>query len=488
MKNFKILFIVLFLSYLGHSQKFDVGIISGPMTTTAINAIASPQNGRLIGNSTTGSVWYYNGSAWTDTGAGLSSTDIDTLAELNAIIGDATLVTGAHTTNTDAQTLSISTDQLTISGGNTVTLPSGGTLDDDSVTTAKILDGTILSADLSTALADRITANDAKVTNTDDQDASEVAFSPNGSIASTTVQLAIQEVRDEAAGGSAPTGYHSNNTITADATAAYSNQVNGNGHRVVNLLTGTNDIDITIESIRAEANENYAFKSISATAQVDFLKGTDARFFLNSELVTDEIRLDGIGNADIFEYAQNDFYFTGNNLVEFTPANPNLYTENSGASGGTGVGSWTSNLGATLTRVVDADFDTGAGLQIAHNTTSQFSGARLGFLNADVNTWSGGTITQLDANDVYEITFKYKASTAAQQAYFAVRDAAGDAGQGNITPTPTTSLQTFTITHSVAASGSNSNGARLELNVDILSPYTGNLTIGDFSIIKTVDN
>jgi|GEM_PF-5963154 len=203
---------------------------------------------------------------------------------------------------------------------------SGGT-DDQTAAEVTIADaGSIITGvNVETALQENRTAidlNTAKVTNTDDQDASEVAFSPNGSIAATNVQAAIQEVRDEAVGGSAPTGYHSNNAITADATAAYSNQVNGNGHRVVNLLTGTNDIDITIESIRAEANENYAFKSISATAQVDFLKGTDARFFLNSELVTDEIRLDGIGNADIFEYAQNDFYFTGNNLVEFSITPP----------------------------------------------------------------------------------------------------------------------------------------------------------------------
>ena len=47
-------------------------------------------------------------------------------------------------------------------------------------------------------------------TGTDDQTASEVVFTPNGSIAATDVQTAIQEVRDEAGSG------HTEVTLSAD--------------------------------------------------------------------------------------------------------------------------------------------------------------------------------------------------------------------------------------------------------------------------------
>lgn len=80
----KILFIaVLLVGYLAIGQKYPSGIVTGPMTTTQINAISAPQEGRLIGNSTTETVWYYNGSAWVDTGVAIIPDGSITEAKLN---------------------------------------------------------------------------------------------------------------------------------------------------------------------------------------------------------------------------------------------------------------------------------------------------------------------------------------------------------------------------------------------------------------------
>ena len=88
MKNL-ILSIAFLFSIMASAQKYDYGIVAGPMTTTEINAISSPQEGRLIYNSTTDTIWTYDGTQWVDTGTGGSS--FSTLAELNALVTDATL-------------------------------------------------------------------------------------------------------------------------------------------------------------------------------------------------------------------------------------------------------------------------------------------------------------------------------------------------------------------------------------------------------------
>lgn len=49
-------------------QFFFNGTVHVPKTTAQINAISSPSEGRQEANSDTGTIWYYNGSAWIDTG------------------------------------------------------------------------------------------------------------------------------------------------------------------------------------------------------------------------------------------------------------------------------------------------------------------------------------------------------------------------------------------------------------------------------------
>jgi hypothetical protein len=84
MKNYKILIIALLFTCVAHSQIFDKGIVTGPMTTAEINAISNPQEARLIFNSTTKTIWTYNGTIWVDSG-----TDNQTLAQVLSQGNDA---------------------------------------------------------------------------------------------------------------------------------------------------------------------------------------------------------------------------------------------------------------------------------------------------------------------------------------------------------------------------------------------------------------
>lgn len=82
--------------------------------------------------------------------------------------------------NVDGATIEIATDTLRVKDGG--------------ITAAKV------AADVATQAELDAHVNDT----TDAHAASAISFTPNGSIASTDVQAAIQEVRDEAAGGGAP--------------------------------------------------------------------------------------------------------------------------------------------------------------------------------------------------------------------------------------------------------------------------------------------
>ena len=71
----KILFIaILLMAFCSYGQVFD-GLRLVPKTTTQINATISPLEGDLEWNSTTHTLWQYNGSLWIDTGAGGGSAD-----------------------------------------------------------------------------------------------------------------------------------------------------------------------------------------------------------------------------------------------------------------------------------------------------------------------------------------------------------------------------------------------------------------------------
>ena len=119
---------------------------------------------------------------------------------------------------------------------------------------------------------------------TDDQTAAEVLFTPEGSIAATTVQAAIQEVRDEAGGGSmtwpstAGIPYWTSGTAwggaynaTTKIPADYVSTLNQNTTGTAAGLSGTPNITVGTISAGAagfmvDADGDMSVKSISTTA------------------------------------------------------------------------------------------------------------------------------------------------------------------------------------------------------------------------------
>ena len=121
MKNILFSLMVLFGIFVNAQIKPNHdGVNLTPLTTTEIQALSGPLEGDLQYNSTTETIWRYNGTAWADIGAvgggDLSQADIDTFSELNTIVTDETLLKGSdigvtvqgHNANTDLD----STDDL----------------------------------------------------------------------------------------------------------------------------------------------------------------------------------------------------------------------------------------------------------------------------------------------------------------------------------------------------------------------------------------
>lgn len=65
-----IFIISLLATFFSNAQVFTEGIVTGPMTTTEINALSGSAliEGRQVYNSTTKTIWFYDGSQWVDSG------------------------------------------------------------------------------------------------------------------------------------------------------------------------------------------------------------------------------------------------------------------------------------------------------------------------------------------------------------------------------------------------------------------------------------
>ncbi|MEO1013357.1 MAG: hypothetical protein AAFX53_18840 [Bacteroidota bacterium] len=132
-------------------------------------------------------------------------------------------------------------------GGSGTTL----SLDDSSVTSAKIENSTIVLDDLASPLVSYIDAK-ADGTGTDDQTAAEVPFTPNGSISATNVQAAIQEVRNEAGGTTANNDFFSGTALTDGYTFQGADFTSG---RNLFYYNGTADIEVNLSSDVAASGE-----------------------------------------------------------------------------------------------------------------------------------------------------------------------------------------------------------------------------------------
>jgi len=100
-------------------------------------------------------------------------------------------------------------------------------LDGNKLTSLTIPSGSTLRATLKDASYVEVDLSGIVGTGGDDQTASEVVFTPNGSIAATDVQAAIQEVRDEA--GSGASELDALTDVGGDGTAGYVLYDDGDG-------------------------------------------------------------------------------------------------------------------------------------------------------------------------------------------------------------------------------------------------------------------
>ncbi len=121
-------------------QSTDKGMLVPRMTTAQRTAIASPANGLLVFDITTGGFWYFNGAVWTP----IVSTTYTAGAGIG-IAGNSISALDASPTN-ELQTISISGTVLSLSnGGGSVNLPSGPGSSDNwgvqTVATTPVLSG-----------------------------------------------------------------------------------------------------------------------------------------------------------------------------------------------------------------------------------------------------------------------------------------------------------------------------------------------------------
>lgn len=130
------------------------GVLLRPSTSTQLNALQNPTEGLLVSNTTTKSLWYYNGTEFIDLMAIIGTGTAGTAQTYTAGTGltltanqfsvtnpfeaaDETKLDGIEANAAANQSLSITGQNLSISGGNSVTLPTGGTTDPEVVTFGK---------------------------------------------------------------------------------------------------------------------------------------------------------------------------------------------------------------------------------------------------------------------------------------------------------------------------------------------------------------
>lgn len=265
------------------------------------------------------------------------------------------------------------------------------------------------------------------------------------------------------------------------------------GKRVINAVDGTNDVTVTIPNLDSSTGQNGFMESTSDNSVISAIPDTGVQFQINHEDISGGVRTVGKSNLDYAEKTNGVMNFTGANIEAFALAPTNLYRENSGANQGTGVGSWVGKDGSgstgSVTRVLDTDFDGGIALEI-NNSGAQFAGAGLDILPSDVVVWSNGFITQLDPNDVYEVSFDYKTENGGgngvQAGYYSVRQNDTNTPQGPIPNSNTVNTMSYQFT--VPSGGLSTGLNALGINSNYAGDFSGWFRLANFSIIKITDN
>ncbi len=317
------------------------------MTLVPQNEPTSPIEGQIYYDVNQKVVFVYDGSDWVNS---LEDTD-------NQILN---LIGGNN-------------DQLTISGGNTIDLSSLAGVDNSISETNQTIDedrildlnGNNLSIDdgntgmmsistsgialgaVPTVPSDPLTSNhltrkiyvDNKSNEHDE--ASEILFSPNGSIAATTVQAAIEEVRDEASGSGLTTeqeeridnaGVVKTIAIAGDVTLTAENfdpsTVGDRGKKVLN--TTTSDFELTLPDL--SVGKTALFQPTSVDASFTIVPDVGVSFVGNgTDVIEEGFIVDSLNVAGVTKIAANTYSIAGY-VKPYDVVIPNLFGASNAAT------------------------------------------------------------------------------------------------------------------------------------------------------------
>ena len=301
---------------------------------------------------TNGQVWATNGTATLGWVANyLTEAEVDAYADNNGYL--------TSYTETDP-TVDTSAEVVTIIN----TTPS--TLISETAIAADIA----RDSELPTLTSDLTNDSGFITTQTDDQTATEVPFTPNGSIAATNVQLAIQEVRDEAGGGGAW------GTITGTLSDQTDLQTALDG-KLADPPAMTYEDGMRPEYDWATGNIIYShsLESLTAGYGIDVTPNGLGNSY-QVDVAPADIDIDALGNVTITTPAADEILkYNGSAWV------------NSAASGG---GTWGS-----ITGTLSAQTDLQSALDLKLDAASAFDPASPGDIGA--TTPAAGNFTALTA-------------------------------------------------------------------------------------------
>ncbi len=407
------------------------------MTLVPQNEPTSPIEGQIYYDVNQKVVFVYDGSDWVNS---LEDTDNQTAAEVAYTSNSQSTVNGALNDlySKDAGNLKLSGNPNIISGSgfgikelnsglginigmpNNLLTMSGGDQSTGSAVSLYLGRDEASISGLSNAEIDAvgdgslITKGYADANYSGDQTASEVSFTPNGSIAATTVQAAIEEVRDEASGSGLTTeqeeridnaGIVKTIAIAGDVTLTAENfdpsTVGDRGKKVLN--TTTSDFELTLPDL--SVGKTALFQPTSVDASFTIVPDVGVSFVGNgTDVIEEGFIVDSLNVAGVTKIAANTYSIAGY-VKPYDVPETNLAVTSNAASPTNESDSTTgfTNLGSSISSTeVNPILGTSS---IEFLASSGSGGERLNY-----------ELTGLSSGDIVRVQFDYIATSGASLA------------------------------------------------------------------------
>ncbi len=408
------------------------------MTLVPQNAPTNPIEGQVYYDIGQKAVFVYNGSGWVNS---LEDTDNQTAAEVSfAPNGSVSSVNVQEAINelgfekaSDAVVIKKNTSNVI---GNYMSINNGSGFGIDlepgssrmtfsasefgNSTNLELEPNSLKVYGLSNAEIDAvgdgslITKGYADANYSGDQTASEVSFTPNGSIAATTVQAAIEEVRDEASGSGLTTeqeeridnaGIVKTIAIAGDVTLTAENfdpsTVGDRGKKVLN--TTTSDFELTLPDL--SVGKTALFQPTSVDASFTIVPDVGVSFVGNgTDVIEEGFIVDSLNVAGVTKIAANTYSIAGY-VKPYDVPETNLAVTSNAASPTNESDSTTgfTNLGSSISSTeVNPILGTSS---IEFLASSGSGGERLNY-----------ELTGLSSGDIVRVQFDYIATSGASLA------------------------------------------------------------------------